>query len=100
MQGDHAGGVLGSQGEDVAVGHGHQRDLVSPGGTRIDPCCEVTADQVDGIREFIRPFCVRDPNATGEIPEYTITTLQLDSPDYALYEAKETGRDRGVFAAT
>ena len=46
-------------------------------------------DQVDPIREFIRPFCVNDPNATGEIPEYTITTLQLDSEDLALYRARE-----------
>lgn len=46
-------------------------------------------DQVEPIRDFIRPFCVNDPNATGKIPEYTITTLQLDSEDLALYRAKE-----------
>jgi hypothetical protein len=46
-------------------------------------------DQVEPIRDFIRPFCVNDPNATGEIPEYTITTLQLDSEELALYRAKE-----------
>ena len=49
----------------------------------------IHADQVEPIREFIRPFCVNDPNATGKIPEYTITTLQLDSEDLALYRAKE-----------
>ncbi len=40
---------------------------------------------VPGIREFIRPFCVPDPNATGPIPEYVLTTLQFDTADYALF---------------
>lgn len=42
---------------------------------------------VPDIREFVRAFCVPDPNAEGPIPEYTLTTLQLDSPDLALYRA-------------
>jgi len=41
------------------------------------------------IRKFIEPFCEKDPHAPGEIPEYTVTTLQLDSNDFALYRAKE-----------
>jgi hypothetical protein len=45
--------------------------------------------QVEPIREFIRPFCVADANAPGVLPEYVVTTLQLDSPDLALYRAKE-----------
>ena len=42
---------------------------------------------VPQIREFIQPFCIPDPNTSGDIPEYTLTTLQLDSPDLALYRA-------------
>jgi hypothetical protein len=41
------------------------------------------------IRDFIRPFCDPDDNAKGPVPEYLVTTLQLDSPDLALYHAKE-----------
>lgn len=41
------------------------------------------------IRKFIAPFCVDDPNGRGTPPEYTITTLQLDSPNLDLHYAKE-----------
>jgi VTC domain len=41
------------------------------------------------IREFLRPFCIPDPNGRGEIPEYTVTTLQLDTPLMDLALAKE-----------
>ena len=44
---------------------------------------------VPQIREYIRPFCDADPNGVGTPPEYVITTLQLDSPSYALHHAKE-----------
>ena len=44
---------------------------------------------VPQIRDFIRPFCVADDNAEGGLPEYTVTTLQLDSPSLSLYYAKE-----------
>lgn len=40
------------------------------------------------IREFIRPFCQPDPHCKGDPPEYSITTLQLDSPSLALHRAK------------
>jgi hypothetical protein len=43
---------------------------------------------VPRIREFIRPFCMPDPNTHGDPPEYVITTLQLDTPDLALHRAK------------
>ena len=43
---------------------------------------------VPKIREFIRPFCIRDPYTRGNPPEYVITTLQLDTPDLALHRAK------------
>jgi hypothetical protein len=48
--------------------------------------------QMAAIREFIRPFCVPDENARdghNGLPEYLVTTLQLDSPDLALFHAKE-----------
>ena len=41
------------------------------------------------IREFIRPFCERDPHGVGEPPKYTVTTLQLDNHDLSLHRAKE-----------
>src|SRR5580698_7887580 len=40
------------------------------------------------IREYIRPFCELDENCSGSPPEYSITTLQLDSPTLALHYAK------------
>jgi hypothetical protein len=44
---------------------------------------------VPHIRRYIRPFCIPDPNGKGEIPEYTVTTLQLDTPSLDLALAKE-----------
>ncbi len=44
---------------------------------------------VPKIREYIRPFCIPDPNGKGHIPEYTVTTLQLDTPTMDLALAKE-----------
>jgi hypothetical protein len=41
------------------------------------------------IREFIKPFCVADPHGKGELPEYEVTTLQLDDPRLTLYKARE-----------
>ncbi|MGI8604651.1 MAG: VTC domain-containing protein [Verrucomicrobiales bacterium] len=41
------------------------------------------------IREFIRPFCIPDPNGRGDIPEYIVTTLQLDTPSMDLALMKE-----------
>ena len=48
--------------------------------------------QMAAIREFIRPFCIADDNARdgqNGLPEYLVTTLQLDSPNLMLYHAKE-----------
>ena len=44
---------------------------------------------VPEIREFLKAFCVSDPNAEGDPPEYVITTLQLDSETLALHYARE-----------
>lgn len=45
------------------------------------------------IREYVRPFCEPDPNTRGDPPEYLITTLQLETPQYALHYAKEDELD-------
>ena len=39
------------------------------------------------LRAFVRLFCVPDKHAPGDPPQYTITTLQLDSPSLSLYKA-------------
>lgn len=44
---------------------------------------------VPGIRDFIKPFVAEDHHAGPGIPEYTVTTLQLDSPFNSLHYAKE-----------
>jgi len=44
---------------------------------------------VPKIREFIRPFCEPDKHGKGNPPEYVITTLQMDAPDYSCHHAKE-----------
>ncbi len=49
----------------------------------------VHPSQMQAIRDFIRPFCAADENAEGGLPEYVVTTLQLDSPELSLYYAKE-----------
>lgn len=48
----------------------------------------VPSSLIPQIREYIRPFCELDPHCSGNPPEYTITTLQLDSPNLALHYAK------------
>lgn len=62
-----------------------QRDLVA----RYESKYLIPPDRVPEIRAFIAPFCRRDPYAHGDPPQYTITTLQLDDPQYALHRAKE-----------
>ena len=44
---------------------------------------------VPEIRKFIKPFCVPDPNGKGAVPEYSVTTLQLDNSQMDLALAKE-----------
>ena len=44
---------------------------------------------VPRIRDFIQPFCEPDPHGLGDPPEYTITTLQLDTPTLSFHHAKE-----------
>lgn len=45
------------------------------------------------IREYVRPFCEPDSHTSGDPPEYNITTLQLETPSYALHYAKEDEMD-------
>jgi hypothetical protein len=44
---------------------------------------------VPGIRSFIEPFCVPDPNGENGGCEYIVTTLQLDNRENSLLTAKE-----------
>ncbi len=41
------------------------------------------------LRAFAGPFCEPDQNAGDGRRDYLVTTLQLDSPDLALYRARE-----------
>lgn len=41
------------------------------------------------IRKWMEPFVIPDPNAKGDIPEYTTTTMQLDTPFMQLAKAGE-----------
>jgi len=49
----------------------------------------VSPEQVPEIRRFIRPFVYRDEHTIGDIPEYLVTTLQLDASNATLHFAKE-----------
>lgn len=69
----------------LGVGKQVQRDLVS----RYEAKYIIPRERIPEIRDFIAPFCMADPYARGFPPEYTITTLQLDAPDYSLHYAKE-----------
>ncbi len=62
-----------------------RRDLVA----RYESKYLVPRALVPEIREFIAPFCRRDPYALGTPPEYSVTTLQLDAPTFSLHYAKE-----------
>ena len=44
---------------------------------------------IPAVREFLKPHCRPDPHGAGDPAEYLITTLQLDTPTYALHAAKE-----------
>ena len=67
-------------------GKGQQvkRDLVA----RYEAKYIIPRERVPEIRTFIKPFCRPDPYTHGDPPEYTITTLQLETSDYALHNAK------------
>lgn len=49
----------------------------------------IPAELVPRIREYLRPFCSPDAYGLGVPPEYTVVTLQLDSPSLALHHARE-----------
>ena len=66
-----------------------QADIVS----RYESKYIIPRSLVAEIREYVRPFCEPDPNTRGDPPEYVITTLQLETPNYALHYAKEDELD-------
>ena len=49
----------------------------------------VAPEQVPEIRRFICPFVYEDEHTIGDIPEYLVTTLQLDASNATLHFAKE-----------
>ena len=49
----------------------------------------ISPEQVPGIRRFIRSFVRDDGYASGKVPEYVVTTLQLDALNASLHYAKE-----------
>ena len=51
---------------------------------------------IPAVREFLKPHCRPDPHGAGDPAEYLITTLQLDTPTYALHAAKELEAYRRV----
>lgn len=58
--------------------------------TRYEAKYIIPHELVPQIRKFLQPFCKADPHARKKFPpEYTITTLQLDTRDFALHHAKE-----------
>ena len=56
---------------------------------RLEAKYVIPTSLMPGIREFIKPFCVADPHGKGDLPEYIVTTLQLDDPYLTLYKARE-----------
>jgi len=46
------------------------------------------------IRNYIAPHVIRDKFGVGPLPEYQITTLQLDTPTFAFHRAKEEEFDQ------
>jgi len=49
----------------------------------------IPPDSVPEMRVWLEPFVVRDPYGNGGVPEYRITTLQMDTPDLSFHGAKE-----------
>jgi len=70
----------------------HKADMIN----RYESKYLVPRARVAEIRDFIQPFTRPDPHAAGSPPEYTITTLQLDTPDLAFHHAKEREIDTRV----
>lgn len=67
----------------------HWRSKFSDQVARYESKYIIPPAMVPAIRKFIEPFCVPDPYASGDPPEYSITTLQLDDDWYSLHHAKE-----------
>ena len=48
----------------------------------------VPPELIPEIRKYITPFVIPDKFGVGPIPEYAITTVQLDTPSYSFHNAK------------
>ena len=49
----------------------------------------IPASILESVRDYTACFCKPDPMSLGYPPQYSVTTLQLDSPDLSLNFAKE-----------
>ena len=56
----------------------------------------VSKDLLPEIRKYIKPYCEADPNGVAteaykktQVPEYLVTTMQLDADDLSLFKAKQ-----------
>ncbi|MBP7275117.1 MAG: polyphosphate polymerase domain-containing protein [Kiritimatiellae bacterium] len=72
----------------------HWRSRQSDRVARYESKYIIPRKMVPALRKFIEPFCVADPYASGDPPEYVITTLQLDDEWYSLHHAKECEANR------
>ena len=48
---------------------------------------------VPAVRAYVAPFTIPDKFGKGDFPEYSITTLQLDTPSFSFHLAKEREQD-------
>ena len=53
----------------------------------------ISPSLIPAIRNYITPFVIPDKFGIGPLPEYVITTLQLDTPSFAFHYAKELEYD-------
>ena len=60
-----------------------------PGHVRHELKYIIPVDLANDLRDYIQFFCCPDPYANGEPPVYSVSTLQLDSPNQALHLAKD-----------
>lgn len=67
---------------------GRKREIKTGDLTRFEVKYLLHPAQVPLVRAFIQPWCRPDRNAKGDPPSYINTTLLLDSPTRACYQAR------------
>ena len=72
-----------------APSHSHQNIADHSGQIRHEFKYVVPASGLSELRDFVAPFCAPDAAASGDPPQYSVTTLQLDTQSKALHYAKE-----------